>query len=432
MKQTLRWAALWIAGVSASWAMAQPLSLDQALALAKERNGTILAARLNVAASRSSVAQARASFLPTVTPTFRYDTSRVEQYTGTAINRNSAGSSLDVTASWTLLDSGQRRFNLANREASLSAQEATALQTLRSQLFTVTQRFYEAQRSQELLRVQKAQLERAELVLKQTRARADVGDIARIEVLQAEADQLNAQVAVLEAESRVKATLANLKAIIGWEESSEPLSLAGTPEFVPVSIDAGLNALIQSALENRADLIASRRQLQAQRFSVRLAQADAGISLSVQTGYTRSFERDVFNRSSASLVASFPLFDGRRSREEVRQARLTAEAAEARLVQDERDVRGEVEEAFNTYSQNVLRLRAAQAALEAARKNFEAASRSQALGSGNLIQVVQAQTSLVTAEVNAVQAVFDALVSDVRLKLAIGSPLPGESESATR
>lgn len=74
---------------------------------------------------------------------------------------------------------------------------------------------------------------------------------------------------------------------------------------------------------------------------------------------------------------------------------------------------------------------AAQAALEAATKNFEAASESQTLGASDLIDVVTAQVSLVTAESNRVEAFYDFLISEVRWKLVTGQPLPGEEEFAS-
>ncbi len=411
---------------SFSTAMAVELTLDQALQLAKERNGTIRAARLNLEAARSAVLQSRSAYLPTVTPIFRYDVNETRQFTGTGFDTSRSGAGLDVTAAWRVIDNGTREFSYQGARASAYAEEASALLTLREKLFDVIQGYYNSLRAQELLKVQQAQFERADLILRQTQARAEVGDIARKDILQAQADQLNARVSVLGAENRVKTTLTALKADIGWSPSEGTVELAEVGDPQLKSVEFSLDNAISDALTRRPDLIATRRQIDAQRYTVRSAEASAGLDFTVDASFTRSFARDVVNRSGLGLFASFPLFDGGRSREEVRQRRLGLEASLVRLEQTERDIRGLVEQAYTTYETNLMRLEAAKLALEAARKNFEAASRSQALGAADLVEVVQAQTSLVTAEVNAVEAIFDALISEAELNLAIGAEMRGE------
>jgi len=127
-----------------------------------------------------------------------------------------------VTARWTLLDSGERGFSLGSSRRNLKAQENTAVQTLREVLTTVHERFYDALRAQELLKVQEAQLERVQKILDQTKARVELGDTRPIDILQAEADVLNARATVLQARNRVTNSAATLKAAIGWP-ADEPL-----------------------------------------------------------------------------------------------------------------------------------------------------------------------------------------------------------------
>lgn len=407
-------------------AMAAEITIDEALRLAKERNGTVVAAYLDVLSAQSQVRSARGAFYPSIRPRFSYNDDRFESFSGPDLSSRSSGGSADISASWRILDSGQRQFSLASAQAGALGEEANALLTLRNQLFTVTQNFYDSLRAEELLRVQQAQFDRATLILNQTKARAEVGDIARKDILQAEADQLNAQVSLLGAQNDVKTTLTALKTNIGWTPADGTLELKEEEPPAMTAFEGSLDDLISQALANRPDLIAARRGLDSQRYAVRIAKADAGLDLSVDANYTQTLYRHNTGRSGLGLVVSFPLFDGGISRENVRQRELSYEAARVRLNQSELEVRGDVEEAYYTYDTNVARLAASQKALEAARKNFEAASRSQALGASSLIEVQLAQTSLVTAEVNAVEAVFDALISEVRLRLAIGAPLPGE------
>jgi outer membrane protein len=405
---------------------AQALTLDEALRMAKERNGAVRAAEIGVRSAESNIRLSKSSFLPTLTPTYRYDTIRRRQYTGTSFSGNDAGNSFDITASWNLWDSGARLVDLLAKRAELTAEEFSSTQTLRQTLFNTLSQYYNAQRTVELLKVQTSQLARSETILKQTNARAEVGDIPRKDTFQAEADFLNAQVGVLSAESRVKTSLAELKATIGYSDADAPLTIdTGIPSFEPQTLRP-LFEVVQEGLASRTDLKSRRSQLDSQRLAVRLSQIDNGLTIRLDAGYSRSLARDVSDRSSLALVASFPLFNGGRSREEVLSRRLQVLSAEESLSQAERTATAEIESAYEDVRQSALRVRAASAALVAAQKNYDAASKAQALGASSLVEVVQAQTSLVTAEVNAVEAVFDALIAESRLRLATGQALRGE------
>jgi len=96
------------------------------------------------------------------------------------------------------------------------------------------------------------------------------------------------------------------------------------------------------------------------------------------------------------------------------------------LEQAQRVVRAEIEAAYVELKTNAERLQAAQTALDAAKKNYEAAVDSQKAGAYDLLQVITAQLSLVTAESNEIQAMYDYRISDVNLRLVTGRPIPGE------
>ena len=63
---------------------------------------------------------------------------------------------------------------------------------------------------------------------------------------------------------------------------------------------------------------------------------------------------------------------------------------------------------------------AAEAAQQAAQINFEAATESRREGVGDIIDVITAQTLLVQAQTNFVQAVYDFYVADAQLARAVG------------
>jgi outer membrane protein len=153
---------------------------------------------------------------------------------------------------------------------------------------------------------------------------------------------------------------------------------------------------------------------------------DGLVSFSLDATYRKQFGNNPLDRSLLQLNASIPLFDGFQTRENTRIREFVVQSQSALLLQAERDARAEIESAYVEYLQNTKRQRAAQAAFEAADENFRAAQDGRRLGAGTLLDILTAQLSLVTAEVNRTQATYDLLISEIRLKVVTGTPIPGE------
>jgi outer membrane protein len=410
--------------------LAQELTLDQALKLAKERNGTIRAAMQDVKAAKGRTAQSFSAFLPTITPSAAYRSNRQEINAGSRTRfLQTEGWSTEIEARWRVLDFGERDFNYRSSRRSEEAVEAQSLNTLRRTLFSVHQNYLEALRAQELRRVAKVQEERTKLILEQTKARVEAKAAAAISILQAEADAENAKVNVINAENNVVVSEALLKAVIGWDEAEAFPSLQAFPAPQSYADPASVAGVIEDGLARRPDLVARRKNVESLRLQERLRQREAIGAVSLEAGFTQSLTPDSLENRTAGLFLSVPLFDGGLSRAAHRVARANLEAAREELVQAERDAGQEIRAVLRNYQLNVQRLEAAKVALNAARKNYEAAVESQKAGVYDIIQVSTAQVSLVTAESNFINAVYDYYLIEVQLRLVTGQPIPGEIET---
>ncbi len=430
MKLSLRTLALVAASLATLPAFAQSsgLTLDEALTLAKTRNGDVRAAFLNAQAARSNLVVSKSAFLPTLTPSFEHSVGQSEFYTGAQKGRNDFNTtSALLDLGWRVLDSGARQNALKRAEFSLRASERTATQTLRQVLFTVHNRYYDALRATELLTVQSATLERAKVIRDQTEFRANppIEDVPRKDVLQANADFQNARVGVLAAQSRVATALADFKAIVGWEDRETPSLAQPEPVQLP-ELNYSLEDAIARGLQQRPDLAAAQDRIEGQRIAVQDARLDSSVQYSLDASYRRAFAEDPFQRAALTFSASLPVYDGNRSKELVKFEQLTLESLRENFVQDQRAAISEIESAYRLYAQNRERFAAAQIALEAAELNFKAATDAQREGAGNVIEVLTAQVSLTTAASNLVEATYDMLIADAQLRLATGDPLPGE------
>lgn len=411
----------------AAWAGAQQISLADALRLAKERNGLVRAAHFDYLTAKAGVDSAYSAFLPTVTPSIQYTDGRTNTSTGPFRGgTNSSTTSTEVTASWLLLDNGGRNTSYRIARYGADASELSALQTLRVTLSNVHVAFFESLRASELLKVQEANYARATESLKATQARVGLGDAAKREELQAQTDMLNAQASSLAARNRMTNADANLRAIIGWDQTGSPQLASVEPPTV--GDDPELAKAISEGLAARADLQASRRRVEAQKQRVKAAKLDATANVSLSTSFTKSFGQDVFDTRLLQFQVSVPLYDGQRSKSLLRSAELNLQADEASLRQSELDARADIEGSLAEVKQNRERLKVAEEARSVARQNYAMTNGAYKEKAATLIDLLTAQVSLATAESNYVEAVYDLLTSDVRFRLATGQPMPGEKD----
>jgi outer membrane protein len=402
------------------------LSVDEAIALAIENNGNIRNALLQAKSSRTFVREAFGLFLPRLDAQYRYFDQGSSTFTGAGrgdlvVSRND----FNVIADWQWLDSGQRSLNLRSAQRNVLSADYSALNTLRLVLFDVQVRYYEALRSQELLRVAVAQVERAEQILEQTRARVEVGEAARKEILQAEADLGNARVAQLTAENRVATSFAALESTIGWQLPQSPVLVAEDEDAFSLP-EQSVDDVVAQALAERPELNARRESIESLKLDLRRAQINRGVTVQGNLRFQRSFGRDVFNNRQLELLASIPLFDAFQLSQPIQRVSIAIEQQEALLQQDELSVIEEVKSSYALLLQDARRIEAARVAVAAARLNFESASEAQRLGAADILEVLTAQVTLVTAESNLIQALYDALISEARLRLASGKPVRGE------
>ena len=417
------------------------LTLQQAQQMARQRNGDVQAQRFNVGAADATMKQALGAFFPTITPEFNYSDERITGSSsrfgggggagGTGSSRSgvvSSGSTTDIAAKWDILDSGQREYTYLGSRSLYQAEQLTFLQTLRQTIFTVDQQYFNTLRDEELESVAAAQSKRAATILDQTQVQVQVGASPQKDVLQARSDYLNSVVQQLTAKNQTASAQSNLKATIGWDSNSPLPALQNFPEPTNVQLTQTLDEAVAEGLRDRPDLRAARLSIQSRHYDYLNAVMQANLQWSLNAQYTATFSPNTFQDRLLNFSVSLPLFDGGVLREKARQLHFQEQAARATLTQRERDARAQIETDYITLTQNVQRVQAAKLAVDAARQNYTAEVEAQRLGAANatIVTVLTAQVTLVTAESNYIQAIYDYYISQAQLQLDTGQVMPGQ------
>ncbi len=288
------------------------LTLDEAVALARENNPDFQARLNDEAVADWQVRSAYADFLPSASigGGFSYQSggqARIGGFTSSDIGLGKTPSYLysSYNARVSLSLSGSQFYQLgrqkASREAVLAGTDAAA-QTLKA---NVTRQYLAVLRSGDAVDLARTELERAEANLSLAEARRAVQSATVIEVQQAEVERGRAQVSLLQAQSALDNQKTRLLQIIGLDLGRQVELTSDLPVFEPTW---ELESLVQTAMASQPELEAARASRESARASVGMARSAYWPSLSISTGlsgYTRRVNDDQYllDQAQSSLDA---------------------------------------------------------------------------------------------------------------------------------
>jgi cobalt-zinc-cadmium efflux system outer membrane protein len=335
------------------------LTLEAALARAREQSPAMLSARARIEEARGRLRGASAL----------RDNPVLESATGRRSD-NAAPADLELGVSQAFELGGRRGARTAGAQAGVDWAMASADDTLRTLLRQVADAFFRALHAEQRLAVARSSEMYAADVYRIADRRHAAGDIAALEVNVASSALSRARSEVRASEASRVAALGNLRVLLNVGPE-EPLSVAG---------DLGerrayeLDELIARAME-RPDLKALEAEMREAEADIRLGRGYGWPDLSPGVRY----ERDDGERVLwAGLTVTLPLFNRGQELKAVGEAR--AERIRMEIQALSRAVQTEVRSAFDAYQ---LRLRAAeelQTTLDTLDENEALARRSYEVG----------------------------------------------------
>jgi outer membrane protein len=402
--------------------LSKPLGIEDLIRIGLENQNTLGIAQFQLDAARARVTQARAAYYPSVAPLFEYQNS-LTSIGGRATRIDQGVTSIGLRQ--LIFDMGKREENVA---ASRYAEKATVFNVLDARqavIVNVSTAYYELLRRKELVRVAESSVQRAKTTLDATTAFVEAGTAPKKDILQAQADYDNAQVQLSVARNDVRIANTSLKSAMGL---LTPLPIIvqenPLPAPPPEPDTLGAQTYITRAYQARPDLRREAEFINSDRRQVNIAKINAGFQIQADVTEGYRIDPNPGENRTFGTTFSYPLFDAGATRAAVRVAKANYEQSKKQLDLTKQNIQQDVETSYLTREESRLRFGAAQSALEAAKKNFEAATAAQKEGAGTIIDVITAQTALVTAETNAVQAIYDYYTSDARLRRATGENDP--------
>jgi outer membrane protein len=318
---------------------------------------------------------------------------------------------------------------------SLSGRELTALAISRENirksaydldavreeyLLNVAQAYYGVLKAGKNLEIADANVERLTTYRDAAEKRLKVGEVTKTVLLRAEAELSGARSDRMAVLNGLELAKAQLKRIVAVQEDFEVGDTSETAMENP-----SLNDFQETALSERADLKGLEIQKKIAEDQVRFARGAYWPNLSITGGYIRteqSPETTTLNREGVNATAAlnFPFFEGGLRVAEVKEA--MAKERQSRLLYEDlkKTISVEVQSAYLDLvtQQSILRFLIDQRAF--ARDNYNAVNRQFEFGLAQSIDVIDANTLLVSAEQKVAEAGYGYQMSILRVKKASG------------
>jgi outer membrane protein TolC len=394
----------------------KPLSLVDVTEAALCNNPQTKEVYASAKVQAAQVGVARSLFFPSVTDTFSVteNSNRTTNYSN-ATNR--------IVASYLLYDFGSRDANLENANELLRAASATQNARVQTVLLAAVNAFYQVHATRAILN---ASIETENLYqesFKSAEAKYLAGVSTPADKLQAQTSFANATLNKLKNEGTLKIAYGNLASIMGAPANINFQVTDSQLDVIPELVDQDIEALIEQARVQRPDLIASEAQLKASLAKIEAVKADAKpkVRIDASNQYDDNYLGQTSqNSSQIGIFLSIPLFEGYKPTYLIRSAEATAELNASKRDQLKLQVSLDVWTAYQNLKTANESITASNILVKSAEESSRVALGRYIEGVGNIIDTLNAQSSLANAKQQKIQSVLNWNIARTTLAQSIG------------
>lgn len=405
--------------LSAQAAIAQPVSLREAVTLALAHDPTIEKAQAGVERSKAGIDAARAGRGPTLGLMAQAGVLDTD-FTSDKITQTPRQAGLQ--AEWTVFQSGALGAAVDAAKAQNDAAAYQLLGTRERTVYDTFEAYAQAWLAERTVEVAQARKETFAIRLNETRARFDQGQVTRTDVALTEARLASAEAELEAAHASQAGTKARLSRLTGVEDISTVEAAA-----LDTAVSGTLPESLVRVLDSNPDLAAARAAEMSAGHKVREAKGRFGPKVSVKARATTGEEMYFFFEDPISDVGAFvtvevPLVTSGLRGASTREARAAQDAALADVRLAELQLHEAVTGLWGDIDARRLALAAAQRAETAAQLAAEGAQKEHEAGIRTLVDALDAENAYRDAQIARYRAATQLQIAEARL-LSLSSDL---------
>jgi outer membrane protein len=411
------------------------LTLQQAIALALDQNAQILQARESIAGAAAKVSESKSAGYPVVNTQASYNRmGPIGEFTvsmGPTIPpitmkfgiENAYNVGMNVQHS--LFNWGRTQAGIDISDAGLRLSETSLELARQSAAYQVVQLFYGILVSKEALDVLNQSISLLESRLTSVKARYDSGLASNFDVLTIEVQIATVKARRVDTESNLQKLKLFFNKFTG-RDLNAPVLLKGSLHYQSPATDR--ESLVRTAGSNRKEL----EQLKHQE-AMSLAQKDLSrsldkpnVNLSLAWGLRNGImpNLDVMRGNwNAGIVLAYPLFDGFKTKSQAEQADVNLHLARMRYDDAKNSISMEVNQALVDIQANEEKIRIEEVKVRQSEQALKIADERHVKGFLSTMDLLDSQSSLDSARLNLLQAVYSAIMSKYNLEKTMGVAL---------
>ena len=417
----------------------ETLTLDQAIETALRNNPGLKAADAEVDVAKAGVLKSSSGFLPklTVSETWsrsdnplmvfgtklNQETVSVADFNPSVINNPDPASNYNTRFAVVqpVFNGGREYLGVKQAKLARDAAAQDRNRTRQETVFNVIKAYYGVQVAREYQKVAEQSLQTSIENVKLAEARFKAGAVLQSDLLRAKVQEAEVREMVTRSENGVKLAMANLGFAMGVPQQPE-YELEGM--LTPKDPGDGLGEVTGEALALRPDLVSlglNRRNAEA---GVGQARADFIPSLNLMGQVDWNSTRlagDDAKSWAVMAVLQWNLFDGLVTTSNVRQASANAGKVRAMEEQMKAAVQLQVKQAYYSLQASRDRIAASASSVQEAEEGLRIVQKRYEVGMTTFVDVLGAESALIRARTNALQALYDNNVAEADLKLAAGT-----------
>ncbi|MBT8399580.1 MAG: TolC family protein [Rhodothermia bacterium] len=449
--------ALSVLGIApSSVAQTQRITFDDAVTLALERNVDLKKAENDVALQDQIVAREKADFLPDLNVSLRPSRSwglTFDQTSFRQVTQKSDFFSVSASSSVNLFDGFGKVATLREAQHTLESSSLTLERRRQTVFFNVIQAYLQVILDKEQVQIRAEDVESQQQQLRRIEEFTRVGSRPISDLYQQQATLAASELQLLEAERAVQLSEVRLIQVL----ELDPLRVYDFDAPLQEDIDLSastyeLDALLQSSFQQRLDLQALDASIASSEEGIRAAKSGRYPSLTLFSSGGSSysslreepiidvndqvtgFERVPFadqledNRSaSLGLTLSIPIFNRLFTKTNIQQARIRHSNLGLDRQNLEQNIALEVRQAYLDYLTAVKRLDVTEKQVRSARQAEQVESERYDIGASTLVELTQARASLVDAESQRAQAVYQFVFQGKVIEYYLGTLNPSQT-----
>ncbi|MCP4747710.1 MAG: TolC family protein [Desulfobacteraceae bacterium] len=331
---------------------------------------------------------------------------------------------LTISQSFTL--NGRELTALRIAEQSIEKNRSDLASVQEAYLFSVASAFYDVAKAQQTLIIAETNVKRLKTHRDAVTVRLELADVTKTEMFRTQAELATAEANLIQADNQLKDARAFLARLTGLNELRK-IRETTTCAAVPAAID-DLSVLKNRALANRPELKSFALTQAIAENEVKYAKGAYWPRLDIQGSWMRleqkpepAFDESIY----AGATLTVDLFDGGLRRSIIGEARIRQRQAILRRKDAEKDIFIQVEQAWRAWQTQQGIIKSFESELNYSRENYNAVAKLFKHGMANSVDVMDANTVLVTSQRKLSDARYDLQLAALAIQRATGTFLTG-------